>query len=358
MANNLTPICAKKETVDKNLQLFLFTPQKHIFLYAESFENSHLGEKTETMKRSFSDDEQNCESVFNLLNPCWHLYTPEDFPVILTCEADFKAAMTLLAVCALSFPNLRILTFQWMSNHLHITLSGPEKDISSMFAMLRKYLGKYLKARGRAISIASWTHNIRHIESLKDLRNVIAYNNRNGFLVYPDSTPLTYPWGANRFFFNPDAIKLVKNSNGTLQHKAIRDLFHTHKLDDFTGQPFLDGYIPPAVFCDIESAEGIFRNARHYFTSVSRNLEGLKDIAKEIGESIYYTDDDLYGVILKICRDGFGVSYPALLPALAKVEVARKMYFEYNASAKQISRILKADLALIKSILPDAGNRG
>ncbi len=74
--------------------------------------------------------------------------------------------MTLLAVCALSFPNLRILTFQWMSNHLHITLSGTEKDISSMFAMLRKYLGKYLKARGRIIPIASWAYNLRRIKSL------------------------------------------------------------------------------------------------------------------------------------------------------------------------------------------------
>ena len=310
------------------------------------------------MKRSFSDEERRCESLFHLLNPCWHFYTPEDFPVILTCEADFKAAMTLLAVCALSFPNLRILTFQWMSNHLHITLSGTEKDISSMFAMLRKYLGKYLKARGRIIPIASWAYNLRRIKSLKDLRNVIAYNNRNGFLVNPDSTPLTYPWGANRFFFNPDTIKLVENSKETLQHKVIRGLYHTHKLDGFTGQTILDGYIPPAVFCDIGSAEKVFRDARHYFTSVSRNLEGMKDIAKEIGESIYYTDEDLYGVILKICREGFGVSNPALLPAQAKVEVARKMYFEYNASAKQISRILKADLALVKSILPDAGSKG
>ena len=310
------------------------------------------------MKRSFGDEERRCESVFQRLKPCWHFYTPEDFPVILTCEADFKAAMTLLAICALCFPSLRILTFQWMSNHLHITLSGTEKDISSMFAMLRKYLGKYLKAKGRATPIVSWTYNLRRIESLKDLRNVIAYNNRNGFLVNPDSTPLTYPWGANRFFFNPDTIKMVENSKETLQHKVIRDLFHTHKLDGFTGQTLLDGYIPPAVFCDIESAEDVFRDARHYFTSVSRNLEGMKDIAKEIGESIYYTDEDLYGVILKTCKEGFGVSNPAFLPAQAKVEVARKMYFEYNASAKQISRILKADIALVRSILPDAGSKG
>jgi len=310
------------------------------------------------MKNDFVSEEQRCDLLFLSLGPCWHLYTPENHLIIFTCEADFKAAMTLLAICALNFPNLRILTFQWMSNHLHITLAGSEEDISSLFAMLKKYLGKYLKAKSRADVIESWTFNLRRIGSLKDLRNVVAYNNRNGFLVNPDSTPLSYPWGANRLFFNPDAKIRAEMSSETLHHKVIRDLFHTHKLDGFTGQPFRDGYIPPSVFCDIESAEGIFRNARHYFACVSRNLEGLKDIAKEIGESIYYTDDDLYGVILGICREDFGVSYPALLPGQAKVEVARKMYFEYNASAKQISRILKADLSVIQNILPISGNKG
>ena len=304
------------------------------------------------MINSFGTEENRSESVFQQLGPCWHLFTPENHPVILTCEADFKAAMTLFAICALNFPNLRILTFQWMSNHLHITLAGPETDIILMFEMLRKYLGKYLKSRGRATTLCSWNCKLRRIESLKDLRNVIAYNNRNGFLVNPDSTPLTYPWGPNIYYFNPEAKIMAEDCKETIGHKDIRNLFHTHKLDGFTGKPFLNGIIPPPVFCDIVSAENLFRNARHYFSFISRCLESMKTIAREIGESVFYTDDDLYAAVCEICRNNYGVRHPGLLPAQAKLEVARTMHYEYNAGAKQVARILKVDLSVIRSILP------
>lgn len=308
------------------------------------------------MTNTFGIEENRCESIFQRLGPCWHLYTPENHPVILTCEADFKAAMTLLAICALSFPSLRILTFQWMSNHLHITLAGSEEDISLFFAMLKRFLGKYLKDRSKNADIGAWTYNLRRIESLKDLRNVIAYNNRNGFLVSPDSTPLTYPWGANKFYFNPDAKKRVEDRSGTLHFRVIREMFHTHKLDGFTGEPFMEGIIPPTVFCDIVSAESLFRNARHYFSLISRNMEGMKSIAEEIGESLFYTDDDLYSAVCEICRNNYGVRHPGLLPAQAKLEVARTMHYEYNAGAKQIARILKADLSVIRNIFPTSSS--
>lgn len=306
------------------------------------------------MTNSFGIEENRCEIIFQRLGPCWHLYTPDNHPVILTCVADYKAAMTILAICAISYPSIRILTFQWMSNHLHITLAGPEEDISLMFDMLKKYLVKYLNAKGISSSLKDWKHTLRRIESLKDLRNVIAYNNRNGFLVNPDSTPLTYPWGANCCFFYPDAPRKGSVARETIHVRKIRELFHTHKLDGYKGLPFEDGYIPPSSFCDIESAEGVFRNARHYFSLVSRNLESMKAIAKEIGESVFYTDDDLYAAVCEICRKKYDARQPSLLSAQAKMEVARIMHFEYNAGAKQIARILKVDNSVLRSIFPDS----
>lgn len=302
------------------------------------------------MTNSFGIDESRCESIYQRLGPCWHLFTPENHPVILTSEADFNAAMTLLAICALSFPSIRVLTFQWMSNHLHITLTGTEGEIASLFATLKKFIGKYLKAKGMTASLDEWTFRLRRIESLKDLRNVIAYNNRNGYLVNPDSTPLTYPWGANKYFFNPDTKNRIEKE--TIHVKTIRNLFHTHRFDRFAGTPIVKGCIPPTVFCDIDSAEGVFRNARHYFSLVSRNLESMKTIANEIGESIFYTDDDLYAAVCEICRKKYDFKQPTFLPSQAKLEVARIMHFDYNANIKQIARILKTDLSILQSIFP------
>lgn len=304
------------------------------------------------MKSSFATEENRCEFVFRKLGPCWHLYTPENFPVILATKEDYCTAMTLLAVCALCFPSIRILTFQWMSNHLHLTLAGTVEEISEMFAMLKKYLGNFLSSRGRPVSLEGWDFKLRKIESLSDIRNVIAYNNRNGFLVHSDSTPFIYPWGANRFLFNPDALQRFRDCRETFPKAAFRDLFRTHRFDALTGKPLLDGSIPPPAFCDINSTEGLYRNARHYFYVISRNLESMKTIAHEIGESVYYTDDDIYTILLGICREQYNVGRPALIPAQAKVEVARKLHYEYNAGAKQIARMLKIERSILESLFP------
>ncbi len=303
-----------------------------------------------TMKYSFTIEESRCESVFRQLGPCWHLYTPENHSVILVTDEDYRVAMTLLAICVLNFPSIRVLTFQWMSNHLHITITGSENEIAEMFAMLRKFLGNYLASRGRPDSLSGWNFKIRKIESLRDIRNVIVYNNRNGFLVQRDSTPFNYPWGANRFYFNPDAKIRVKDCRDTIPKALIRDCYHTHKLDGFAGMPFMDGSIPPSTFCDIASGEGLFRNASHYFSAISRNIENMKEIAREIGESVYYTDDDLYSIVLGICHEKYNVGRPNLLPAQAKIEVSRELHYEYNATIKQIARMLKMDILVLESL--------
>lgn len=313
---------------------------------------SHLAKKKRMMKRTFAQEESSCELVFRKLGTCWHLYTPENYPVIMTDSMDFRAGMTLLAICAFHFPSIRILTFQWMSNHLHVTLAGPEGDIIRLFAMLKKYLGNYLKAKGRAGSLDGWDSKLRRIKDLNDLRNVIAYNNRNGFLVNTDYTPFSYLWGANRCFFNPDAKARFRECRDTIPCTTIRETFRTHKFDGFAGKPFMDSIIPPQAFCDIVSAEALFRNARHYFSLISRNMEGMKSVAEEIGESLYYTDDDLYSILVGIARDQYGGAKPNLLPTQAKIELARKMHYDYNAGVKQIARMLKIDPAVLSGILP------
>ena len=306
------------------------------------------------MKKNFAVEESRCELIFRDLRPCWHLYTPENHPLILQAEIDYKVAMTLLALCCLCFPDVKVLTFQWMSNHLHIILSGKPEDIARLFNMLKKCLGQYLSGVGRPSELKDWEYKLREIGDLKDIRNAIAYTNRNGFIVHKDTTPFSYPWGANRYFFNPEADLRFGYCTGKIRYRTIRQISHTHNLDAFTGTPFMDGMVPPPAFCDIRTAEGLYRNAHHYFWTVSKNVEGMKGVAEHIGESIYYTDEDLFSVVLGMCQDKYGVGRVSLLPAQAKLDIARQMHFEYNANDKQIARILKLDLPVLASMWPGA----
>jgi hypothetical protein len=77
----------------------------------------------------------------------------------------------------------------------------------------------------------------------------------------------------------------------------------------------------------------------------------MKEIAKEFGESVFYTDTDLFSVICSLGKERFGIDKPQLLPSQAKIEIAREMHFEYNANIKQISRMLKIDQTLISNLI-------
>ena len=314
----------------------------------------------------FSTKEHFCESAFRELGECFHLWTPENFEIIFTCEEDFKAGMSIMGICAKLFPDVTILTFELMSNHLHITAAGKLARLLAMFETIKEMLKRMFKSKGRTIDWEKFVAGYRRLETLTDARNVIVYNNRNGYAVRPDCTPFTYPWGANRYYFNPDACKLATNCSSPVHIREIRIISHARFADGVKGLLKYEGYVLPLSFCDIRAGERLFRDPAHYFSKISRSIEADAKIAKEIGESIFYTDDDLYSAVCRICREGYSTKFseasgqnakqfrsgitPAQLPAQAKLEVARTMRFEYNASDKQIQRILKLDQQTVTSL--------
>ena len=303
-------------------------------------------------KQSFSEKEARCEILFRDLAPCWHLYTPEDFEIIFSSDEDFKAGMILMSLCALSFPGVKILAFQLMSNHLHIVLSGSEDDCHAFFRMLRHRLQVYLKGLGKTVDLTGWEERLGEVKDLDYLRTVIAYTNRNGFLVHPDETPFSYRWGTNRLFFNPDASALHARGDEKLTVRRLRSIIHSSAYDHRAGMKMIDGYISPSAYCDIPDAMALFRSGHHYFYLISRDVEGQQRIAAELGESVSYTDNELFAAVISICRKEYGTGKPSVIPSEAKLAVARKMRYEYNATDKQISRILRLDRNVLAALFP------
>lgn len=303
--------------------------------------------------KTFSELEGRCSLTFNKSGLYWHLWTPEDHPVILPDKEAFMAAMSILAICARLIPEVTIITFQLMSNHLHLTSAGSKEMILRLFHLFIRYLSKHLRARGLTTSLSFPDIDPRPLENLQDLRNVITYNNRNGYVVNPNETPFTYPWGANSYYFNYSAKARFKESRATIPKAERRLLIHSHDADKLSKPIYtVDGYACPMDFCDIGLGESMFRCASHYFREVSRNIESQKSIAKEIGESVFYTDDELFGIVLSLCHDKFDGQKPTMLPVSAKQEMALLLHNEYNASNKQIQRMLRLDSSIVSAMFP------
>lgn len=291
-----------------------------------------------------------CQQAFENLGECYHLWTPERFEIIFSSEDDFRCGMNIIGICARLFPNIRILTFEIMSNHFHFTMAGGLTCILDFFETLKKFLSRHFRKGGRTVDWSGFKASTRALTSLEDLRNVIVYNNRNGYIVSRDHTPFSYPWGANRYYFHPDARMLSELKSRPMTLRERQSATNSRMADDITELMMFEGCCSPLSFCSIQHGESLFRDASHYFYLISKNIEANKQIAKEVGESVFYTDNELFAAIAHISRERYGAPSLTEASSSAKLELARIMRYEYNATSKQIMRFLKLSQKILESI--------
>lgn len=305
---------------------------------------------------SFLEKENKCKELFNKAVRClgafFHLHTPEDHPVVFPKDEDYRFAMTLVALCAYDCPDIRIITFELMSNHVHFVLFGEEEACLRFFVLFKLRLKKYYEIQKMAVDLSAFEAKTVPIPSLDSLRNQIGYTNRNNFVVNPAYTPFSYPYGAGNCYYLPVNIKRADTRFGQLTFRKKRMLLHSHQMDYPADYAIIDGYISPASCCAIAFGEHVFRDARHYFFKISKEIEGFKEIAEMLGESVFYSDDELGAVIYKICKDQYDGQRATLLPHKDKIEVARRLHFEYNAGNNKIARLLKLSPLVVDSLFP------
>ena len=83
-------------------------------------------------------------------------------------------------------------------------------------------------------------------------------------------------------------------------------------------------------------------------------MKSYDEIAKMIGEQIYYTDDDLYSIVCSWAAKKYDCKVPAQLQKDQKLEIARMLRWEYNADIKKIGRLLKIDMAVLTALFGNA----
>lgn len=105
-------------------------------------------------------------------------------------------------------------------------------------------------------------------------------------------------------------------------------------------------------FCAIGEAERLLRNASHYLYLITSNIESQKKIAAEIGERIFYNDNELFSACARMAKKLFGESRPSVLTKEEKISLAKTLHYDYNAGNKQISRMLSLDTSVVTALFP------
>lgn len=298
-------------------------------------------------KEEFYYREQVCTDTFNSLGQVYNACTSENHPLIFITEEDFKTGMSILGISALMNREIQIYAFQLMSNHIHLVIGGDEQQIMSFFNYFVDRLEYCFPGR---LDLKQFKLKLFQIEDIAYFRNSIVYVNRNGFVVNSNVTPFSYPWGTSICFFQPIVSKYFKLGGMAIGTRKIRNLMHTKNADSLSDTLIIDGYVPPLEFCKVSMAELVFRDAKQYFYMISRNVETYSKIAKLLGESIYYNDNDLYIAATKIAKEQFESKDLNTLTAGQKIELAKQLHFEYNAGDKQLQRMLKINENILKSL--------
>ena len=101
-----------------------------------------------------------------------------------------------------------------------------------------------------------------------------------------------------------------------------------------------NGIIAPESFVEWKIGRSFFRDAHQFFALY--------------GDRIVLTDEEMYSATVALAQKSFQkASLKELLPE-QKVELARKIHFDYKANNAQIFRILKLDKPLLNELFPTA----
>ncbi len=293
---------------------------------------------------------------FLVKGPFWHLCTPGDLSgVLFREEKDFVYGMNLVAHAAVfHWGKVVIYTFVLMNNHLHFVLSGAEEDCMEFFSFIARRLKRYLGLQDRVFDFKGFGCKLFKIDDLQYLRNVIAYINRNAYVASRSYTPYAYFWGVGYCFFNCAMDFVVGKPLKDFTVRELRSMFFTRNVAFPSGFRFVRGYVSPDCYCNVRGAEQFFRNPNQYFNLVSRQVESFVSIARELGDRVTYTDDEIYSVAISSALKDFDVRKVSDLDSEQKISLAKKLHFGYNASNKQIKRVLRLDEVVVDGLFPQS----
>ncbi len=300
--------------------------------------------------------EGECAVLFMDEGPFWHLCTPGDGQeLIFKNHDDLRFGITSMAMALVEMRdagwNLKLYAFALMSNHVHVMMAGANEACMDFFRTWKNRLKRYFAG---GIDLSLFECQLIPVENLNSLRNEIAYIHRNGFVNNLRETPFSYEWSTAMYYFNSAVRRIPSIKVSELSYRSRQRLFKSRVSYEYDCLEVVDGYISPLSFCEITKGEFLFRDAHKYFYAISRKGEAYGAIAKTFGDRMFLNDEEMYGAVYRKAKELYNVDSLKSLSPSARVEMAKMMHSEFNASNGQIQRMLKLKRYVISEMFPKA----
>lgn len=256
-------------------------------------------------------------------------------------EADFKVAMNYVAIEAARHPDVAVLAFTLMSNHVHFVLKGLRERVEGFVNRFKhRYAIYYRRKYGVKKFLRRNELDVKEIPYDDEApEKVIAYTVMNAVAAGICAHPSQYPWGTGHLYFSTPTTQNASRLKD-FSIRAIKRIIHSDE-ESLPENWHLgkDGYILPQDYVDVKSVEALFRRPQrmNYFLNTSSKAKKRLEIAD--GRLPAFRDQTILAALPDLCRSLFQKEVFQQLSVEEQSEFARQIRFRFSADATQIARV-------------------
>lgn len=271
--------------------------------------------------------------------------------VIFQSREDFITGMNDIAICSAKY-TIKIICFCLMSNHFHFVLYG---SYSECYAFIQEYKKlcsiRMRNARGEVSGLKNVEVRFDLLDTEEYLKAAIAYVLRNPLAAHIMMMPYLYEWSSASAYFRGDLqIKGVSvNSFGLRQKRGILKSRSAEVPNSYIVGP--DGIISPACYIATEVVEKLFPHPSYLMMALAKRVENEMEIQMGASQNLSLSDLELKSQMAELIKEEFGVRSLSQLSKEERLRLCLLLRRNFNASVKQISRVLRISQELVASVL-------
>lgn len=271
--------------------------------------------------------------------------------VIFQSREDFVTGMNDVALCVLKY-NVRILCFCLMSNHFHFVLYGSYKECYGFMHEYKQLCSLRMRHfRGEVNALKHVDIRLDLLDTGDYLKNAIAYVLRNPLAAHMIMMPYFYEWSSvSAYFRGGRPLNGIPVNSFSLRKR--RELLRSRQPsvpDSFLVND--DGVILPACYIAYDVVEQLFPHPSFLMMALARKVENEMEIKMGAADRIVMSDAELMSQITELIACEFGVSSLSQLTSEDRLRLCLLVRRNFNASVKQIARLLRLSQTVVASVL-------
>ena len=264
--------------------------------------------------------------------------------VLFCSEEQFAAGMNRVAFCSLTVPEVIVIAFVLMDNHVHFILYGTYADCMRFMAQYWKLTKMWTAYNAEQTLDVPWEYDCWKIPNKEKLQEKICYVLRNPMVAGMGVSPTSYFWGSGPLMFSKGiGIWGKPTPVGPMSEYQRRKRFSTKIQIPEHWTATEENLLWPGSYVNYLQAEQAFGSATSFIYMLCRKNEDL--INQEMyGNEISLPDSDMLAILSARSESEYGIPDLRLLSVEQRLELCRAEKNQHGANLKQLARLLHIKL--------------